>query len=58
MIDYSQLPKVWCVMGKDARRYSSERLWGFTNPLVEHSADTYIKRYVNRGLGEGGRDDN
>jgi len=40
---YSQLPKVWCVMGINARRYSSERLWEFTIPLVEHCADTYIK---------------
>ncbi len=45
-MNYSQLPKDWCVMGINARRYSSERLWEFTYPLVEHCADTYIKQFV------------
>lgn len=37
--NYSQLPKDLCVKGKEARRYSSERLSEFTTRPVELPAD-------------------
>ena len=40
MNNHSQLPKDLCVRGKKARRFSSERLWEFTNPFVELSVDS------------------
>ena len=39
--NYSQLPKDLCVKGKEARRYSSERLSEFTARIVEPPADTF-----------------
>lgn len=52
MKNHSQLPKDWCVKGIEARRNTSERFWGFTNPVVEPRADTYIKLFLFRELHE------